>query len=148
MCKTLHKGDEMTDIAIQANAAKQAEYKRHSFELRKLQKQNEEEYNKIMKTSKESISRTHNEREGAMATAKVELQNKLNEIKRNHDKRIKTEMVKFDTELGDLKKAHADQMAELTETHQKQISDTEKNHKQYLEAARLRFEQQKSKYES
>lgn len=138
----------MSEVALQSSAAKQAEYKRYSYELNKLKKENAEDYSKVLKKTKEITAQARDEQETAINNEKVMLQNKLADVKKNHDERVKGEMDKFNTELANLKKAHADQMAELKESQSKQVDDTQKSHQKYLAAAKLRFDQQKSKFES
>jgi len=137
---------EVSTIAL--DAQKTSEYKRHQNDMKKIQQKNINEYRKSATTGTVQKDRLEKEYESQFAQEKVKLETKLNEIREKYSQRIREEKQKFEDELVELKKTQGGRLSEINETNQRQLETTVAQQKNFLDMAKLRFEEEKAKYKS
>ncbi len=139
----------MADIStIKSLAAQETEYKRHRSQLKNIKKQNEQEYRKIAGSGKAMIDRIQKEQKSQVQTERLGMETKLTDIRKRYAIRIKNENEKFAQELSNLKSSHSQQRAELVESNEKQVASMMESQRNYLDEAKLKFEQEQNKYEA
>ncbi len=139
----------MSNISeIKAARFKEAESKRHNFELRKLKTENSREYNKQVKTNETTITRMQDGYQAKISVLKNELEQKLINVRDRQERNLVSENQRLDEEVTNLKKAHEDQVTELKHSQENEINDMVTSHKKTVENARQKYISDKMKWDA
>ena len=134
--------------AIQQKAAQELQQKRHRMQMKKVRTENDKTYQAAAKEGEENLARLHKEYTARFSREKNELERKLRDIRIVYGDRIRQENDRYQSEIDDLKSAHEQQVGELKASQEQEIARISKEQASFVENARLKFEEQRAKYES
>jgi DNA anti-recombination protein RmuC len=137
------------DISItRFNNTKEAMNRRQAMEIRRLEEKNQKLLTKTKEATDAQSQRIEKDFEIQMNAEKSDYDKKLTDIRQKHTKRLTEENAKFEASLQDLKQAQESRLAEIRGNNEAEVQRTLDDHKEYMERARLRFEEQKKKAEA
>jgi hypothetical protein len=131
----------------QVRKFKEAESKRHSFEMKKVRTKNERDFRTEMKNSTTTLKRMQNDYETQISNMKNELEQKLSSIRKRHSYSVKVEDERLEQELSALRKSHGEQKMEVKENQANELDEIITSHKKTLERAEAKFRKEQSKLE-
>lgn len=126
---------------------KEAENRRHSFEMKKLKDEFAKEYQKEVAQNEQLMDRMRREYEVKIKGLENELDMKLAEMRNSQSKNIEEENQRLTYEVQNLKKAHQDQIGEIKVGQENEVNTLVDSHQRTLEDARQRYIKEKMKYE-
>ena len=131
---------------VKAARFKEAETKRHNFELRKLKTEHARSFNKIVKTNETSLTTMQDDYQSKNSILKNELEQKLINVRDRQDRALLSENQRLYEEVTNLKQAHDDQVGELKSSQENEINKMVESHKRTLENARQKYISEKMKW--
>ncbi|MBT3585124.1 MAG: hypothetical protein HN509_09460 [Halobacteriovoraceae bacterium] len=138
----------MSEISnVQAQKFREAESKRHSYQLKKTRQENYRTYQKEVKVNENMLTRMRSEYDGKVKGLQNELEGKLSKVRAKQSKAIDAENKRLNEELVNLKRTHADQVTEIKIAQQGEVNTLTDSHKRTLENARLQYQKEKVKFE-
>lgn len=138
----------MSDLTeIKAARYKEAEAKRHSFEIRKANLENQREYQKEVTKNEVMMDRMKNDYDNKVKNLQVELETKLTSLRNSQNKVLGEERERLNAEVDQLKKVHGDQVSELRHSQQTEIDRMNESHRSSLELAKQKYVKAKTKYD-
>lgn len=139
----------MTTIStLQQSRMKEAQHKKHNYEMRKLRDEHSDKYSELVKKKEKEIKNVQKEYRNKMDDEKTKLEKKLTTLRSNHKQRFLDEQQRLDQELANLKIIAADRRNEVLKQNELEILSMNEDHQDYLETAKRKFEKEKNKYKT
>lgn len=130
------------------NHTKEAMNKRETFEMRKAGDKLENDIKTVQENNVKQVDKLKKDYEVQFSQVKSENETKLTKIRNSWDKKIEEENKRYERLLTDLKTNQADKFNENLINNEQQIAQQEAKHTEYLEKARLKFEEEKAKLDA
>ncbi len=139
----------MSDMSIpKHNNAKETLQRQQAMELRRLEESNKKVITKAREEKDGLAEKLQKDYEVQINADKSEYETKLTKMRQSYAKRLTEESAKFESSLQDLKQAQDGRVAELRENQEREVARLQDSHKDYMDKAKLRFEEEKAKVES
>ena len=140
----------MSDIssATRMNHAKEAMNKREVFEMRKMDTQLETDIKTVQETNVKQVDKLKKDYDVQFSRVKSENETKLIKLRNTWDKKIAEENNRYEKLFTDLKASQSDKLSTNQLNNDQQIAKQDAKHQEYLDKARLKFEEEKAKLEA
>ncbi len=139
----------MSDISATTRMNQQKELlnKREVFETRKMREKLDTDIKSVQKLNDKEIDKIRSDYEVSVSQTKSESETKLAKLRHNWDIKIADENKRYEKLLTDLKTDHGATAVEIQVSNEDAIARQGAKHQEYLERARLKFEEEKAKLE-
>ncbi|MEX0798353.1 MAG: hypothetical protein WD025_02865 [Bacteriovoracaceae bacterium] len=139
----------MDGIKQQAYQQKQeAIQTRHSFQLRKENREMRAELDKLKEQNEAAVTRLKKDYDKKALQEQTKLETQLNEIRQKNKQLLSNERKRYERMREETLLTHKQQLEELKISQEKEIASQTNKHQDYMESAQQRFEAEKIKYES